>query len=184
MKEIKVEVTKYVADDGTRFDDRESCEKHDVECMAVSDACANRIAMIQAKRKKIDDENEEYERKQTQQLEEMLDKIRSMKSRIESLIKIGNELSKSGFEYGEWFYGTRRVGFARTYYDGECQKLCIGVAVRKGDCCYLEFKTNGERMIGIRDIDFSEKIYVVSYFLDDFDRFEKKFYEWLDENMK
>ena len=61
MKEIEVKVTKYVAEDGTRFDDKESCEKHEAECMLVSDACANRIAMIQAKRKKIDDENEEEE---------------------------------------------------------------------------------------------------------------------------
>lgn len=184
MKEIEVKVTKYVAEDGTRFDDKESCEKHEAECMLVSDACANRIAMIQAKRKKIDDENEEYERKQTQQLEEMFDKIRSMKSRIESLIKIGNELSKSGFEYGEWYYGARKVGFARANYGGECRNLCIGVAARKGDCNYLEFKTNGEDMMCIRDLDLSKKIYVVSYLLDDFDRFEKKFYEWIDENMK
>jgi hypothetical protein len=152
--------------------------------MVVSDACENRIAMIQEKKKKIDDEKEEHKRKQTKQLEEMFDKIRSMKSRIESLIRIGNELSKSGFEYGAWFYGTRRVGFARAYYDGDCQRLCIGVAARKGDCHYFEFKTNGENMMCIRDLDLSEKIYVVSYLLDDFDRFEKKFYEWLDENMK
>lgn len=184
MKEIEVKVTKYVAEDGTQFDDKESCEKHDAECKLNDEARDNRLSLIRAKRKKIDDENEEYERRQTLELEEKFSKIRSMKGRIESLIAIGNELSKNQFNYSEWFSGTRRVGFSRAYYDGDCQNLCVGVGYRIGDCCYLEFKTNGELMMSIKNFELSERNTIVGCFLQDFDRFESRFYEWLDREMK
>lgn len=55
MKEIEVKVTKYVAEDGTQFDDKESCEKHDAENKRLSDSASERINLIRAKRKALDE---------------------------------------------------------------------------------------------------------------------------------
>ena len=39
-------------------------------------------------------------------------------------------------------------------------------------------------MMSIKNDSLEDKISIVSYFLKDFDRFESKFYEWLDNEMK
>lgn len=99
MKEIEVKVTKYVAEDGTQFDSKELCEKHDVECAKSNDDCDARIALIRQKRKCLDDEAEAKRRKEEAEYEDNKDKIRKMGSRIRNLIAVANELINNNLFY-------------------------------------------------------------------------------------
>lgn len=185
MKEIEVKVTKYIAEDGTQFDSKELCEKHDVECGLIRKNCESRIEMIRAKRSQLDDEAEKFRLKKEHELEELFLQVRSMKDRIQSLISISKELSENKFNHLDcWSYGTCRVGFCTAYYDADVNNRAVGVSIRKNDVCRLEYKTNGDAMMSIKNDSLEDKISIVSYFLKDFDRFESKFYEWLDNEMK
>lgn len=185
MKEIEVIVKKFEANDGTRFDDKESCDKHEAECLKGEEACANRIDMIKAKRKSIDDANAEYERKQKAKLNELEERIKSMKRRISSAICIGKELRKNKFQNDFRAY-SYKVGFVNSYYGGEINNIAVGVYMSRPVGEY-KFATDGEsvwyenEIVHDVEIKDSDKIYLCEKFLNSFDEFEKKFYDWLDE---
>lgn len=181
MKEIEVIVKKFEANDGTRFDDKESCDKYEEECKKSIEACANRIAMIKAKKIKIDEENAEYARKQELKLNELRDKILSMESRIKAIINIGEELHEDEFNIDDWGCGTCRVGFAYRHYQDRHVEITVGMFVTS--VLGRDFiETNGEAIGFNCDFKTERKIYMLERFLQDFDRFETKFYEWVDEN--
>lgn len=187
MKEIKVEVTKYVAQDGTRFDDKESCEKHDAECFQIDEDCATRIALIKQKRKSLDDEAEAFKRKQELELEGMYDRIRSLSKRIDALIAVGNELKRNKITpekiVGCGWGCTNYVGFNKPYpYADDITEL--DVCLRIEPLGLYTFSTDGETMRFNCKIDISHKIRACERFLEDFTRFESELYGWVDEYTK
>ena len=180
MKEIEVIVKKFEANDGTRFDDKESCDKYEEECKKSIEAYANRIAMIKAKKIKIDEENAEYARKQELELKDLSDKILSMGSRIKAIISVGEELHKDEFKIDEWNYGACRVGFAYRHYQDRHVEISIGMSI--ASCLgYDVIDTDGEAIRYNCKLKTERKIYMLKMFLKDFNRFETNFYKWVDE---
>lgn len=180
MKEIEVIVKKFEANDGTRFDDKESCDKYEEECKERASSCANRIAMIKAKKIKIDEENAEYARKQELKLNELRDKILSMGNRIKEIISVGEELYNNEFNITDWNCRVGNVGFEyRNYSDHQIE---IALGIRKAEPLgNINMETDGEVIGFSYKINDSDKIYMLERFLEDFDRFETKFYEWVDK---
>lgn len=187
MKEIDVIVKKFEANDGTRFNSQEDCEKHEEEIEKSKSDCMNRIEMIRNRRKTIDEIDAENERKQKAKLNELEEKIKLMKSRISSIICIGKELRKNKFQNDFHAYSFK-VGFVTSYYDGEINNIAVGVYMSTP---FLrdayELATDGESVWYVNGINHaygvkdSDKIYLCEKFLNSFDEFEKKFYDWLDE---
>ena len=191
MKEIEVIVKKFEAQDGTRFDDKESCEKHEEECKSINTDCAKRIAMISAKRKRIEEENAEFARKQELKLKELEEKIRSMKHRITSAIKVCEALRRNNFK-NELDAKSWAVGYCSTIYTtkyGEGIKM-LGVWVNYEPCGTFLFETDGEKI----DIPLSVRnnrkdglydcIRAYEKFLDGFPKFEENLYKNVDELTK
>ncbi len=180
MKEIEVIVKKFEANDGTRFDDKESCDKYEEECKKSNEACANRIAMIKAKKIKIDEENAEYARKQELKLKDLSDKILSMGSRIKAIISVGEELHKDEFNIADWSCGSSHVGFSYRHYQDRHVEISVGMFA----CGVLGedfIETDGEAIRFNCKFKTERKIYLLEKFLADFDRFETYFYKWVDE---
>lgn len=187
MKEIDVIVKKFEANDGTRFNSKEDCEKHEEEIEKSKSDCMNRIEMIKNRRNIIDEINAEYERKQKAELNELEEQIKSMKSRISSAICIGKELRKNKFQndFNAYSY---KVGFVRLYYDAEINNIAVGVYMST-PCQRYAYKlaTNGEFVCYVNEIndayrvEDNDKIYLCKKFLNSFDEFEENFYAWLDE---
>lgn len=187
MKEIDVIVKKFEASDGTRFNSKEDCEKHEEEIEKSESDYINRIEMIRNRRKTIDEINAENERKQKAELKELEEQIKLMKTRISSTICIGKELRRNKFknDFNAYSY---KVGFVRSYYDGELNNIAVGtyMSTPLGINSYV-LATDGESVWYangiVRDVEIEDgdKIYLCKKFLNSFDEFEKKFYAWLDE---
>lgn len=188
MKEIEVKVTKYIAEDGTQFDSKELCEKHDEECRICEETCNSRIAMILATRKKKDEEHEEYVRNQELKLEALIEHTKALKHRIQALVQVGNALRENGFMNAVAYkIGCLKLD-GRSYSCGFSGRMeFTGVGFRFNEA---RFTTNGEEhkfLIGMCGDDGAEletKNKLVERFLEEFDGFEKRIYDWVDENMK
>ena len=208
MKEIKVEVTKYVADDGTRFDDRESCEKYDVECKTVTDACASRIAMIKAKRKSLDDEAERIQHDKELKLAGLEEQILALKNRIRELIDVGYEFHKNNFKTNNWVWvHAEKVGFLKNQrgdvtsvamcidkWERDLNKLYPSLALFFSTWCAFYVYTDGETIKykfntrsgceRITEMVIDVKIELCKKFIQKFEEFESEFYEDVDSEMK
>ena len=182
MKEIEVKVTKYVAEDGTQFDDKESCEKHDAENKRLSDSASERINLIRAKRKALDDEAAEFERQQEEKLKSLVGMVESIHQRIKALCEVGQAL-----------YDNKLLSGAKSraaYPNSFCMWVCgdvfyIGTSVVRivTDAYFL---TNGVRDFfdAHTEVKREEKISLLERFLKNFDKFENSFYAFVDETMK
>ncbi len=207
MKEIKVEVTKYVAQDGTRFDDKESCEKYDEECKIASDACASRIAMIRNKRKSLDDEAARIQREKELKLACLEEQILALKNRIRELIGVCYELHKNNFKANMWeWVSSSHVGFMKNQsgdvssvgrcidkYENNLNILyapmrfystwCAFYVYTDGETIKYKFSTRSgcER---IAEMVIDVKIELCEKFIQEFEEFESDFYEDVDSQMK
>ncbi len=204
MKEIETIVTKYMANDGTRFDDKESCEKYETECLKSGDACANRIAMIRGKRKMLDDEAKRIKHEKELKLDSLQEHILSMKHRIVELISVGYELHKNKFHtrgVGMWV-GCSSFGFLRNQnddvsyvgdgldkFDTQLNILYPSSDVYHGWCTFTVY-TDGESIkykfknccgCNVNGIVIDVKIELCEKFIKDFDDFETKLYKEIDE---
>lgn len=182
MKEIETIVTKYIANDGTRFDDKESCENHEAECLKREKECADRIAMIKAKRKSIDEANVEFERKQRLLLEELDKKISSLKSRIDMVVRVARELRDEDFELDKFRYVYPYMSFGLN-----CNRTIsfVGLYVDLHPCGQWRFDTDGfNKYYNINGLELQDKINVCKIFLERFDKFESEFYKWVDDLCK
>ena len=184
MKEIETIVTEYMANDGTRFVDKESCEKHEAECLKREKECTDRIAMIKAKRKSIDEANAEFERKQELLYVELYEKISSLKSRIDMVVRVARELCDEGFALDKFKYVypymsfglncNRTISFVGLYFD-----------MHSYSCGRVRFDTDGfNKHYNINGLKIQDKITICEIFLERFDEFESEFYKWVDDLCK
>lgn len=198
MKEIKVEVTKYVAQDGTRFDDKESCEKHDAECIKNEADYATRIEMIRNKRKSLDDEADEKRRKEEAEYERNKDKIRKIGGRIRNLIAVANELIDNNLFY--YIGSDSSVSYLRNYfgYKGSIfftqddpqysynenahrhKKTGIGFIATCGNGLLA---TNGADFISYDAGSFGCAV-MSKRIVEEFEELERAFYAYVDEKTK
>lgn len=199
MKEIEVIVKKFEANDGTRFDDKESCDKYEEECKKINEALENRIAMIKAKRNKIDEEKAEIKKKNEIKYYELCGKIRSIGGRISGLISVANELlrnkmfphisdygysflNKYGYHYGDKIsFGINKLNSYRSDYVNNDIKYIrvsgLGIACTDGECFEFYDLDGSEDAIGSR-------CRMLEWILEDFDVFEKAFYAYVDNIIK
>lgn len=208
MIEIKVEVTKYIAEDGTRFDDKESCAKYDEECKIASDACASRIEMIRNKRRSLDDEAARIQREKELKLAGLEEQILSMKNRIRELIGVGYELHKNNFKTNNWMWvSTEKVGFLKNLrgdvtsvgividkWERDLDRLYPSLAMFFSTWCAFYVYTEGETIKyklstrhgceRITEMVIDVKIELCEKFIQRFEEFESDFYEDVDSQMK
>lgn len=208
MIEIKVEVTKYIAEDGTRFDDKESCAKYDEECKIASDACASRIEMIRNKRRSLDDEAARIQREKELKLAGLEEQILSMKNRIRELIEVGYEFHKNNFKTNNCVWvSAEKVGFLKNQrgdvtsvamcidkWERDLDKLYPSLALFFSTWCAFYVYTDGETIKykfttrsgceRITEMVIDVKIELCKKFIQKFEEFESEFYEDVDSKMK
>lgn len=161
-----------------------------------------RIALIN---KKVETDREK-EKEATRVLEiktdEALQKVKSLESRIKSLLalenkcqEVGMELPKSEvtakFGYGNGYHSydfyadgiLHHVGFM-VRWEGGKRRCSHYLGIKNGGCCGVwDFYTNGEETFLKHQSDGSVKLAELKHlnsFLKEFDVFEESFYKWLD----
>lgn len=198
MKEIKVEVTKYVAEDGTQFDDKESCEKHDAECAKNNDDYETRIEMIRQKRKRLDDEADEKRRKEEAEYEENKDNIRKIGGRIRNLIAVANELIDNNLFYyigsgSSVYYLRNYCGYKGSIFftqDDPQYSYSEDAHRHKGTgigfiatCGNGRLATNGTDFISYDAGSFGCAV-MSKRIVEEFEELERAFYAYVDEKTK
>lgn len=157
----------------------------------------DRMAIINDKAKRINDEKRIKEEKIDIERKELLNKISSLEERIHDLITLVNECVKNGInlpanteKYG---YGTgyrshnfyadgiyHHVGFM-----GRKKEMCNYIGIYNGGFCGTwDFYTNGKEIFlkheKDKSIRYDVEIYHLESFLSEFDIFESAFYKWID----
>lgn len=157
----------------------------------------DRMAIINDKAKRINDEKRIKEEKIDMERKELLNKISSLEERIHDLITLVNECVKNGInlpanteKYG---YGTgyrshnfyadgiyHHVGFM-----GRKKEMCNYIGIYNGGFCGAwDFYTNGKEIFLKHEKDKSIRYDVENYhlekFLSEFDIFESAFYKWIN----
>jgi hypothetical protein len=157
----------------------------------------DRMAIINDKAKRINDEKRIKEEKIDMERKELLNKISSLEERIRDLITLVNECVKNGINLpantGKYGYGTgyrdhnfyadginHHVGFM-----GHGKGLCDYIGIYNGGFCGVwDFYTNGEEVFLKHEtngfIRYDVEINHLQKFLSDFDIFESAFYKWID----
>lgn len=164
------------------------------------------------KKFKADTDNKELEKKMAIKMEreDLIAKVRCLKPRIDELIETANECIEYGIcinEYGKSFNyyvdeyekGTfvtngwsHKVGFIQKsngYYKGKRVYNTIkyiGIDNGGANGCY-DFRTDGYSVQYIHEKNEDDRkipsIYDLKKFLNGFDEFEKKFYEYVDKKL-
>lgn len=161
-----------------------------------SNDCESKLAMIKEKRKKLDDEKADFEKKQKEELEALEEKIRILNPRIDSLVKIGDTLGNNYFDIKllkALIY--KRVGFVF-----ENNHLAVGCFEEKNNpssfglypqietrCDFIAYSgiSNGKEYYKVSGSgELAQKILLCKDFLNGFDEFEKRVDEYLEKNMK
>lgn len=210
MKEIDVIVKKFEANDGTRFESKEDCEKHEEEIEKSKSDCMNRIEMIRNKRKQIDEEKAEKLRLENEERKNLINNILSMKDRIKKLIDIANELGMNELLPDDRYspYGYARESELKKYgyqghivasgiyhhlgfnikringytYQYEVKSLQIEMG---GACGSYDLIVDGEHVLSVhedtKNIRYDIPIPHLKQFVKEFPIFESAFYAWFDE---
>ena len=147
----------------------------------------NRVDNIKKFANKRDIEQIQKKEDTLNRIEEYKAHIKTLKPRIDELLKVGNACLEYGIELngrswgGHEGYDTHQffsnswshlVGFIN---DGK-DKPITKVGKRGGGACNWELETNGI------DIEVSGNIErVLKYFIDEFDEFETEFYKYVDK---
>ena len=147
----------------------------------------NRVDNIKKFANKRDIEQTQKKEDTLNRIEEYKAHIKTLKPRIDALLKVGNaclvygiELNGStwgrheGYDTHQFFSNSwsHLVGFIN---DGK-DKPVTKVGKRGGGACNWELETNGI------DIEVSGNIErVLKYFIDEFDEFETEFYKYVDK---
>ena len=147
----------------------------------------NRVDNIKKFANKRDIEQTQKKEDSLNRIEEYKAHIKTLKPRIDELLKVGNTCLEYGIELngrswgGHEGYDTHQffsnswshlVGFIN---DGK-DKPITKVGKRGGGACNWELETNGI------DIEVSGNIErVLKYFIDEFDEFETEFYKYVDK---
>lgn len=147
----------------------------------------NRLDNIKKFANKRDIEQTQKKENSLNRIEEYKAHIKTLKPRIDELLKVGNACLEYGIELngGSWGghegYDTHQffsnswshlVGFIN---DGKDKRI-TKVGKRGGGACNWELETNGI------DIEVSGNIeQVLKYFIDEFDEFETEFYKYVDK---
>lgn len=147
----------------------------------------NRVDNIKKFANKRDIEQTQKKVDSLNRIEEYKAHIKTLKPRIDELLKVGNACLEYGIELngrswgGHEGYDTHQffsnswshlVGFIN---DGK-DKPITKVGKRGGGACNWELETNGI------DIKVSGNIeQVLKYFIDEFDEFETEFYKYVDK---
>lgn len=156
----------------------------------------DRIAIINDKAKRINDEKRIKEEKINLERKELLNKISLLEERIHDLITLVNECTKNGInlpsDTREYGYGTEyrshnfyadgiyhHVGFM-----GRRKEVCNYIGIYNGGFCGVwDFYTNGKEIFLKHEKDgsirYDVEINHLESFLSDFDIFESAFYKWV-----
>ena len=157
----------------------------------------DRMAIINDKAKRINDEKRIKEEKIDMERKELLNKISSLEERIHDLITLVNECAKIGIKLPanteKYGYGTgyrshnfyadgiyHHVGFM-----GRKKEMCNYIGIYNGGFCGVwDFYTNGKEIFlkheKDKSIRYDVEIYHLEKFLSEFDIFESAFYKWND----
>lgn len=138
------------------------------------DIFAERIAKIRAKAER--DKEEKQKLSKTARIDSEKQKIKELKERIQTLIKLANECLEVGLDMNFQYNGN------------------INFFIKSDDRKYIEylvlygkisdFYTNGDSMFIVEK--YTDKMYGITHhkyvenFLAEFDAFETAFYEWID----
>jgi hypothetical protein len=146
-----------------------------------------RIARIKAFKAKQDDEAAAKARAKIAQREELFAQIRALKPRIDALLTVGTACAQNGIPLEP----QSRWGHNETYDFGHfisnsyshllgfiyCKHQCFEhIGIRGGGVCDYELETDGDYI----HVEGNEN-YVMKRFINEFDTFESKFYEYVDK---
>lgn len=157
----------------------------------------DRVAIINDKARRINDEKRIKEEKIDMERKELLNKISSLEERIHDLITLVNECAKNGIKLPanteKYGYGTgyrshnfyadgiyHHVGFM-----GRKKEMCNYIGIYNGGFCGAwDFYTNGKEVFlkheKDKSIRYDVEIYHLEKFLFEFDIFESAFYKWIN----
>lgn len=148
-----------------------------------------RMRMIDQKVKK--DEEEEFAKlqKYENEYEDCIQKIRALKERINNILKLANYAMENGislkyrdvlhgdYDNGDFFsnFWSHRLGLKDNKHLGY---------TKGGACGNIDFYTNGDDIYGY-DTEKREQVSPLlndmKKFINNFDKFEQKFYEYIDK---
>lgn len=153
----------------------------------------NRIDNIAKFAQKKEEEQIAKENDTIRQIEEYKAKIRSLKSRIDELIMVGNacidhNIPLEGRAFGcHEGYDTNQfitnswshlLGFVQTYDKNTRKRLPFTkLGIHGGGACYFNLETDGVTV----DVSGKESLYVLKRFVNGFDVFETEFYKYVDK---
>lgn len=151
-----------------------------------------RMKMIDQKVKK--DEEEEFAKlqKYESEYEECIQKIKALRERITDLLKVANYAMDNGIslKYGDVLYGNYDNGdFFSNFWShrlGLMDNTHLGYRAG-GACGDIDFYTNGDDIYGYHTTKkerVSPKMHHMKNFINCFDEFEKKFYEYIDKQCR
>jgi hypothetical protein len=150
----------------------------------------SRIDNIEKFAQKRESEQTAKEIAKIQQIEEYKEKIKSLKSRIDELLAVGNACLKHRIplEGREWGgregYDTHQfvtngwshlVGFVMEYEKETKRPLFKRVGKEGGGACNFDLKTDGVTIEVSGDV-----LGVLRSFVEGFDKFETEFYQYVD----
>lgn len=140
----------------------------------------SRIDNIKNYKTRIETEEKIKVNEEKIRIEQYKEKIRSLKPRIDELLETGKACSESGIP----LIGGCREGYdAHQFFTNGWSHL-VGfygnnfkyVGKKGGGACNYDLKTDGVEIIVSGDIE-----YVLKKFIDDFDKFETEFYNYVDK---
>ena len=123
--------------------------------------------------------------KERQEEMAMIENIKSLKPRIDDLLLVANSCLSNGIsiENHEWNY----LNYKHGHFAADATTHHLGFSTHRGKAIhYLEIRGGGYDDYNlitdgyIVDVQ-GEKLYVLKRFLNEFDEFEKEFYDYVDK---